>query len=73
MKNTQKSFLQKLIDFYSAYNPIRVGKESIYIDVKDLFVNAYYNYVKQRFHNIENGINKLNEYNLNLKESIRIV
>lgn len=68
-----KSFLQKLIDSFKDYHTIRVGKESILIETKDLFINAYYNYIKSRFTDFKTGIDTLKEYNLDKKDSIQIV
>ena len=67
-----KSFLQRLLNTYKKYETISIGKESIIVEVKDLFKNAFYSYIILRFNNFEKGIETLSEYGIEIKDSIHI-
>lgn len=67
-----KSFLQKIIDYYKNYETISVGKESIEVELKDLYTNAIYQYIKLRFSSYEKGKKVLRTYGIDKKNSMHV-
>ena len=72
MSGNRRSFINRLVAFYDSYQTIRAGKESISVDARDLFINAYYHYIDERFNSFDEGIAALREKGIDRKGTMKI-
>ncbi len=68
----KKTFLERFLDFYDQLGTIKIGPEFIYLEVKDLFHNAWYLYIKDNFPNYSIGKKILKEVGISPRQSAMI-